>query len=317
MNLREKVTKKSESWVDYLAQKIADYTYENGFKKLFFIPVGLATLLGAFGVLKDSGGLRIATILIVYLTLTLIIIVLLLDMRIRRRDSRKKSILLNRYTDRAYLEQVQSADLFEYLEWDEEIFIAPDGTAKIRRWCTIKVGTKAIPVIWSKCIKTDAADNSSNPEVPTVRCTGFHGPILQGGHLINKADRQPGARMLTTQHWGVRGEQIAYAHFDDPLEPGEIVRVSFEFDWPKFSEQLFSDGSERMHWKFGKKVHTFCAKLTFEPKCNGKEFRISPYGAVPEPQIDVRADGQVTILYEPFSPPRSDKFGFKIDTGSD
>lgn len=310
--MREPITSKTDTLVDALAQRIADYAYDNGFKKLVWIPIGLVTFLGAFGITAKSDGLRFTTIVIGYVTLCLVILILLLDRRVRRRENRRKSILLNKYMDRVYLEQAESRDLFEYLEWDEEVFIAPDGSAEIFRWCTIQVGTRAIPAIWSKCIQTDSQDDNSHRKEPIVKCASFHETPSSESATANK---EVGARLLVTHHWRGRGEQIAYAHFDEPLEPGEVIRVVFHFSWPQFSEHLFEQGFEQMYWKFGKMVHAFRATLTFDARCQTEKFRISPFGTDKSVNAKRRPNGEFTIWYDTFRPVRGHKFGFRVDTG--
>lgn len=311
------ITVSKTSVVDRLAQTVADYVYENGFKRIVLVALAIAAFFGSLGFYKAAGGIQFVLIVISYIGLCMVILLLLLDRRISMPESWRKSELLNSYIRRVYTEQSTSSSLFRYLEWDEEVYINEKGDAELYRWCTIRAGDQPVPAIWSKCIKT-TAEQSDRSTTPVVEVSEFHHVDGDGSIVvIPPGKRELGARLLATQAWGEdAGEHIAYAHLDEILPANEIVRVRFHFKWPGFSGYLFATGTERMYWKFGKDVERFTSMLKFSPGCEASSFRVSKFGTPESVTKAKQANGEMWIGFGPHRPPTADKFGFRLDTGA-
>ncbi|WP_147378849.1 hypothetical protein [Mycobacteroides abscessus] len=307
------------SYFDRASQVFANYVHDHGLKKVMLLPYGAAPVLVAVGVLPVVGSTaKIFAFFGGFVFYTAGYALLLRERQILKLKSRKKSEVLNRYMNAVH-ESQNSPEYFKYLEWDEEVSIDKNGSAEIFRWCTIQVGDKPIDALWGKAVKTLSTSGAREKNRPSsVECDFFHAKNDTGSDELTLAsdNRKLGAGALITEakHTLSEGEESTiYVYFEEPLAPGEVVRLRFYWKWPRFSEKLFQSGKEPMYWILRQQADTFKLRMSFDKKCNGSKFRISPLGKTKSPQLKSHSDGQTEILLNLTSTPVGQKFGFILD----
>ncbi|WP_074341827.1 hypothetical protein [Mycobacteroides abscessus] len=308
------------STFDRAAQGFANYVHDNGLKKAMLIPFGVAPVLVAVGVLPVGGALlKILVFIGGFLFYAGIFILLLRERQILKLKSRQKSEVLNRYMNTVH-ETQNNPNYFKYLEWDQEISIEQDGSAEIFRWCTVQAGPEPVDAIWAKTVKTFGSTRRQDKNRPkSVNCEYFHAKDQTNLEdlVISPENRKFGAGALITeakQTLADGEESTIYAYFIEPLAPGGVVRLCFHWRWPRFAEKLLQTGNESMRWSLRQPANIFRMKMSFDKKCNGSTFRITPFNESEAPQMVTHADGRTEILLRMESTEAGYKFGFILDT---
>lgn len=295
-----------EGWIEGLAQLVQDQAYTYGYKKILGIPTGIVGFLGIFGMFSGHNGIEWAAIIIFLIYPWLIIIILLLDRRLAKRNNRTKSRVLNQYTEQLTESQHSNPDLFEIVEWCEEVDIQRNGDARIFSWLTIRNGNSPIRAFWSRRNK-EIYDNSKAMKLPQpdVKVHDFH--------VDAHGTRKEGKRLMVTQEWDKPGRQIAFIHFDREIYPKELLRLRIEWNWPRYYDDLIEGDSAPFYWTFRRKIEKLDVQINLDRRCRATSITASPISLEVRPTVSQPPRGGIHLHYKLDDPPVNQKFGFYLD----
>ncbi|PXW25053.1 UNVERIFIED_CONTAM: hypothetical protein DES50_1231 [Williamsia faeni] len=297
---------KSSSFFDVVTDAIYNYSAEHGIKWILTTTLGFSGTLVALGLLWNTTALRYIGPIVLIVVQFLIIIALLADRYKRGQRSIERSRVLNNYTEQITTGQQDNADLFEIIEWDEDVAVAKQGDTVMERWITVKNGNSELSAMWNKCNKsTHDQKSKTNSLAPTVRAYEFE--------IGEDGERKLGPRIIVTNKWVETGAQIAFLHFNSPVSPDQILRFKIEWRWPKYYNHLLDGQAEPVYWIFRRPVSSLKSRLHFDKECNASSARLSKYRHSSIPKINQRPAGIVSVEYDVPNPPQGQKFGYTID----
>lgn len=296
----------AEGLIEGLAQLVQDQAYTYGYKRILGIPTGILAFLGTFGIFSGHNGIEWAVVVFFLIYPWLIIVILLLDRRLAKRSNRTKSRVLNQYTERLTESQQSNPELFEIVEWCEEVEIRRNGDARIFSWLTIRNGDSPIRAFWSRRNKEiDDNNKAMKLSAPDVKVHDFR--------VDASGTKKEGKRLMVTHEWDKPGRQIAFVHFDQEVSPKELIRLRIEWDWPKYYDDLIEDNNTPFYWTFRRKVERLDVQVNLSRRLRTSGIATSPIGLEMLPTVSQPPRGCIHLHYKLEEPPVNQQFGFHLD----
>lgn len=278
-----------------------------GVSRVLLGPFTLIALIAALGLLK-GGTAALVGVAVSLFVAVVIITALTLQLRSTRELLAERARIVNLYTERFVIRESES---YSVEDWDESVVIAKNGTTKLEKWVTIKVGQDSLYSVWSWI---EEAGNSKGRNLSESERRGV---TFEARSFAVQADasqsRVLGARYDVTREWNGNKLQL-FIHFEQPARAGEVVRIWMRWEWPRYYKNLLDGNTGIVDWLMHRPTKRIAIAMTFDQSCKIRaDFNITPHRDSNMPIQARGADGSLVVTWEQSDVPVDVKVGFRLD----
>lgn len=258
-----------------IATLVEDNVRDRKLRWMVAIPSAIATVLALVGITSKNALLVNVSLACLSGFLGLVVIAMAISRRYMRRDLGDRAHILRMYGKRIRDAQEENLDLFQTLEWSENVDATKNGDAVIVRDITIQAGETRVPAIWSL-----ASRNSNQHMTDSVKRA-----VKVVANFLDDAG-EVGAKVVTSTDWEGTGERLrVYIHFPRELSPRSVARVRLTIKWPKYFADILDGQPEVNHWVFRRSTSKFDSVVTFQKAFSDRRISISNLQDSPAPRV--------------------------------
>jgi len=262
-----------------------------GIVKVVTTPYLLVPFIAGLGLFRNRSTASLLGAAATFVISLLVIVFLSLQLRRERGIRAERERIIARYTEAAYLDGPVP---YEWENWQETIQVTRHGDSIIEQWLTAKViGEKPLHVLWFAQYQSEGTVvRDSQRRRVQVRISSFS---------EETGNRTPGARYDTTYQWGQNKLRV-YLHFDQPIQPGSIVRLYVRWVWPAYYAHVLDGNVDKVEWSLRwTRIRQITSTVTFDKHCHlDGRLTVRAYEGSPVPRVTPQ-NGNVTVVAE-YSP---------------